>query len=210
MADSSAFADLNGKVVVVFGGAGFVGGAIVLDLLTKGATVAVASRTPESLEKLSQWTSEELTKLGKTGSGKLLTFNRDVSTEASAQAFIEEVKSHEATGGRIDHAVSSLGSWAIDGPILEVSLERFHQQVDNYATSHFIALKALLPIIADQEGSSFTIVTGTVSGAPLPLQMRGFDDCVYRSSRRAAVGAWSRYAYRWRFSSLRPEQRRED
>lgn len=142
-------------MVLVLGGAGQVGSAVALDLLRKDAVVAVPSRSRKSLDQLGNYLRDHGADVT-----NLVMFQDDVGTKEGALRVLEALQAHEATGGRLDHVVASLGSWSQAGPLLERSLSEFNEQLHNSAGIHFVALSVFLPRIADQEGSSYTILTG--------------------------------------------------
>lgn len=147
-----SISDHRDTVVIVLGGAGTVGGAIALDLASKGAVVAIPSRDQARLDNVA-------TSFAAKQIPRPLLFCVDVSTQKGAEEFLENVR--KATNGRVDHVVASLGKFECDGPLLAQSLETFEKRVNGNSSPHFIALKVLLPVIEHQEGSTYVIVTGT-------------------------------------------------
>jgi NAD(P)-dependent dehydrogenase (short-subunit alcohol dehydrogenase family) len=90
---------LDGKVAVVTGGAGGIGARLALGLSEYGATVVVASRTMEALEKVARGIHNG------TG-GKTLALQVDVAEEASVSRLFETVVSELGT---IDILVNAMG-----------------------------------------------------------------------------------------------------
>ncbi len=102
---------LSGKVALVSGGSRGIGRAIALELAREGASVAIAARGAEDLEK----TAGELRAL--TGASGALALAADVTTTTGVNRFVDESL---ARFGRIDILVcntgGSRGSPSFDAP----------------------------------------------------------------------------------------------
>lgn len=87
---------VNGKVLVVTGGGSGIGRALVLDLLSRGASVASVDIRSESLD--------ETSKLADAGE-KLVTIVTDVTDRAAVQSLpLRIVEAHGAVDGYISNA----------------------------------------------------------------------------------------------------------
>lgn len=83
----------------------------------------------------------------------------DVSKEGQCAAFVKEVV---AAHGPIDHAVSCFGAWWQKGVLTEQSYEEFSAVIANFAGSHFVFSKYVLPQMRQAPTSSFLYITGGV------------------------------------------------
>jgi len=141
---------MAGRVVVVLGGCGNIGSAVVKVLLENSARVVAVSRKAESLADLRQ-------KLGNPTEDKLVTVQGNLASDESAE---ELRKAILAKVGKVTDVVSSIGVWWQKGPILEQSLEEYRKVATTNMESHFMAAKTFIPMLADQEGASFLSVSG--------------------------------------------------
>jgi len=138
-----------GKVVLVAGGAGRVGSGIVMSFIKQGATVIVPSRSNDTLNTLRGYI--------KGNEAQLYTLKGNISDEKE----VESIKNHIVDKfGSIDHLVTTLGGLRFDGPITQVPLAKLREVMNDWMESHLIVARTFLPIIADKEGSSYTIMTG--------------------------------------------------
>jgi gluconate 5-dehydrogenase len=90
---------MDGKIAVVTGGAGGIGASLALGLSEYGATVVVASRNLEALERVAQQIH------ARTG-GKTLALQADVTDEDSVVRLLDAVVSELGT---IDILVNAMG-----------------------------------------------------------------------------------------------------
>jgi 3-oxoacyl-[acyl-carrier protein] reductase len=148
---------LEGKVVLVLGGAGVVGSGAVYQLLRGGATVVVPSRSQARLDNLQAWLTHHLP--GEKQRGKLVCIHDDAGTKEGLLRVLERIKGIDDADG-VDHVLASLGSWSNAGPLVERSVEEFRREMRDSVETHFVALSTLLPILRDKAGSSYTIITG--------------------------------------------------
>lgn len=146
---------MDGRVALVAGGAGTVGSGIVHAFLQAGATVIVPSRDPARIDALRAETGAPERVIGMLA---------DVgSPEGAARVRAAVEREH---GDRIDHVVASLGGEWRGKPLRELALEDFRAALHEYCGTHFVAMRALLPLIEEREGASYTIISG-VAGEQL-------------------------------------------
>jgi NAD(P)-dependent dehydrogenase (short-subunit alcohol dehydrogenase family) len=146
---------MDGRVALVAGGAGTVGSGIVHAFLQAGATVIVPSRDPARIDALrSELDAPE----------RVIGIVADVAMPDGATAVRAAVERDH--GGRIDHVVASLGGEWRGKPLREIGLDDFRAALHEYCGSHFVAMRALLPLIEDCAGASYTIISG-VAGEQL-------------------------------------------
>ena len=149
---------LDGARVVVAGGAGGVGEGIVRSLLREGARVIVPSRSEGKLREL-----ESL--CGDVRTGELVPLVGDLGEEASARDLQNRIyeKFRE-----LDVAVVSLGGWSQGNPLTSVDMATWNRVLRDHLTSHFLALKILVPLLHPKTGS-FVHVNGFSAEQPYPM-----------------------------------------
>jgi NAD(P)-dependent dehydrogenase (short-subunit alcohol dehydrogenase family) len=147
------------KTVLVAGGAGAIGRAIVRALLESGeARVIATSRTQERLVALrAGFAAESLT--------RLITLAGDAGDFAGAGDLVARVR---ALGGA-DAAVASLGRgfWS-GGPTLELAPHEWHSVLDEMLTSHFAFARAAIPLLRERAGSLYLSLGGGAAYRPVP------------------------------------------
>jgi rhamnulose-1-phosphate aldolase/alcohol dehydrogenase len=140
---------LTGRVALVTGGAGGIGGATARRLLDEGACVVLADRDQAALEARFQ----ELAKAH--GPDRVRGLHCDVTDEASvAECFAGAVREY----GGIDVLVSNAGI-ASAAPLAETSLELWQRNVDVLATGYFLVSREAFRLMARQgRGGSMVFV----------------------------------------------------
>ena len=158
----------EGRIVVVTGAAGGIGGALVRGLVAGGArTVVAADLDRQGVQRL----SEEL------GSGKVLARELDVCDEAATLALVGEI---ESSLGPIDIWFANAGLATGTGP--DGPLEAWDRQWRVNVMSHVFASRALLPGWIER-GEGHLITTASMAGILTTL-----GDAAYASTKHAAVG----------------------
>ncbi len=138
---------LEGKVAVVFGATGGVGEGLVKRLLEDGATVIGVSRSKHKLEGLQQY-------VGSLGLGPLIPIVCDLSLEEDVTQ-LSDALSKQAKS--IDLAVASLGGWHQGYPIYSYPLADWIRLLNDNLTSHFLAIRVIIPLLNPQGGAYFHI-----------------------------------------------------
>lgn len=147
---------LEGKITLIAGGTGGVGEGITQAFVKEGATVVVASRKKENLEKLrdSIVASTE----------RFVPIVGDMSDTDSADILLNQVLDKV---GRLDAVVASLnGRWNENIPLTKTSLDDWKRMLDSNLTSHFIAARTFLPVL--QRGSTYTLIGGGAADKAIP------------------------------------------
>jgi NAD(P)-dependent dehydrogenase (short-subunit alcohol dehydrogenase family) len=139
--------NLENKVAVVLGGTGGVGEGIVRTLLQAGATVVVPSRNDFKLQRLQEYVAD-------VAQGQLVPYVGSVNTEESALALGEYLQQNFKN---IDIAVASLGGWHQGYPLYSYPLQDWNRIVNDNLTSHFLAIKTLVPLLHPSDGTYFHI-----------------------------------------------------
>jgi NAD(P)-dependent dehydrogenase (short-subunit alcohol dehydrogenase family) len=126
--------------VIVTGGAGGLGTAIVADLRAAGRTVASFDRV--------------------SAPGSSVSFQLDVADESAVGARVAEVA--ERYGG-IDALICAAGSVA-ESPVAEMPLDAWRRVIDASLTGTFVAARAVLPaMISAARGSIVAFSSGYAS-----------------------------------------------
>jgi NAD(P)-dependent dehydrogenase (short-subunit alcohol dehydrogenase family) len=169
----------EGKVVVVTGAAGGIGGALVRALVERGAKIVVAADLDESgAQKL----SDEL------GTERVLARALDVGDEAATEAFVDEV---ERTAGPIDVFFANAGVATGGGP--EAPDDVWAKQWRINVMSHVFAARSLVPRWSEREGGGHLVTTASMAGLLSTL-----GDAPYSATKHAALGLaeWLAFTYR--------------
>ncbi len=172
--------DPAGKITVVTGAAGGIGGALVRALAERGARTVVAADVDEAgVRRL----SEEL------GAAHVMPRVLDVSDEEATGALVQEV---EGAIGPIDVWFANAGLAGGGGP--EAPDEAWDRQWRVNVMSHVYAARALLPGWIER-GDGHLVTTASMAGI---LTTAG--DAVYSTTKHAAVGfaEWLAFSYRGR------------
>lgn len=138
---------LEGKGVVVTGGAGGIGTAVVRAFAAEGARVAVHHRT----------SGERAQALAEEVSGVALP--ADLTIEEEADRLVPTAV--EALG-RVDILVANAGKWPEeDVPLWEMTYERWRSTVSSNLDSVFLSCRAFLRHVATTGEGSIVIVSST-------------------------------------------------
>ncbi|MGN6201645.1 MAG: SDR family NAD(P)-dependent oxidoreductase [Solirubrobacterales bacterium] len=125
--------DLNGAVALVTGASSGIGEATARMLAGRGATVAMAARRTDRLEKL----GEEIAGSG----GTALPVELDVSDREAAEAAVARTVEEL---GRLDVLVNNAGVMLL-GPMLEAPVEEWQQMVEVNLLGLIYMTKAAVP-----------------------------------------------------------------
>ncbi len=140
-------AALSNKTAVVLGGTGGVGEGIVKSLLAAGASVVVPTRSEYKIARLREYVGPEL-------ATNLLIRQGSVNNEESARDLGEFLHKNYKS---IDIAVASLGGWHQGYPLYSYPLHDWERILRDNLTSHFLAIKTLVPMLNPQSGYYFHI-----------------------------------------------------
>lgn len=150
---------LDGKITLVAGGAGSVGEGIVRAFLKEGATVVVSARNTEKLEELRGL-------LGELATDRFVPLIGDFGQFDAAERLRDEILNKF---GRLDAVVASLGgSWTGHVPLTQVSMEDWQKYLQSNLTTHFVAARTFLPVLAQHKGSSYTFLGGAAAEIAIP------------------------------------------
>jgi 3-oxoacyl-[acyl-carrier protein] reductase len=140
---------LTGKGVLVTGGAGGIGSAVVRAFAAEGARVAIHYRTSgEAAVRLA----------GEVGGVALVA---DLTVEAEVDALVPAAVKQL---GRLDVVVANAGVWPTeDLPVWQLSLERWEATLRSNLTATFLTARAFLRHAA-ATGSGSLVMIGSTAG----------------------------------------------
>lgn len=139
--------DLSGKGVLVTGGAGGIGSAIVRAFAAEGARVAVHYNT----------SSEAAESLAAEVGG--IAISADLTVEDDVNALIPRAV---AGFGRLDVCVANAGRWPLeDLPLWSLSLERWNETLAANLTSTFLTARGFLKHVTTTQSGSLIMIAST-------------------------------------------------
>ncbi|SCG59099.1 SDR family NAD(P)-dependent oxidoreductase [Micromonospora halophytica] len=152
---------LDGKVAVVFGAGGAVGGAVARHFAEEGAAVFLSGRTSASVEDVQRDIA------AKGGTAQVAQV--DASNESDVEGYLADVA---ARAGAPDVVLNAIGIDAVQGvPLVELSLADFMFPIATWTSSQFLTSRVAARHMA-QRGSG-TILTLSASPATLAIAGTG-------------------------------------
>ena len=127
---------------LVLGGTGDVGEGIVRSFLKHGASVIVPSRSQVKLDGLRDY-------VGDIQAGTLKTVTGLFDTPAEAEALRDRIGQ---LASRVDIVVAALGGWSQGFALTDLGFDQWEQIVRNNLTTHFLAMKTFVPLLAAGSG----------------------------------------------------------
>ncbi|MCL4107982.1 UNVERIFIED_CONTAM: hypothetical protein GTU68_017010 [Idotea baltica] len=148
---------LEGKVAIVTGGSKGIGLSVVHHLAGLGAKVVIASRKIESCEAA----VAEVEAKG----GEAIAVSCNISRKEECEALIQTAKD---TWGRVDIFVANAAVNPVFGPLAEIEDSAFQKVMTSNVHSLIWFAKAAMPLMAEQGGGSFVVVSsiGGLRGSP--------------------------------------------
>lgn len=140
---------------LILGGAGDVGEGIVRSFLKHGATVLATSRTQTKLDVLRDY-------VGDIEMGTLKAITGSLDTPEAAEALRDKIAD---LASRVDVIVAVLGGWSQGYPITGVGFDVWQGIVRNNLTTHFLAMKTFVPLLAPGSGTYVHINGQSAEGA---------------------------------------------
>lgn len=138
---------LEDKVAIVTGGAGGIGTHIAMTYAKAGASVVVASRNKENLDKVVAEIESE--------GGKAHAIATDITDQEQVENMVKETVD---TFGRVDILVNNAGSWGKGGAPTDLSLEHWNEIINVCLTGSFLcAIAAGKEMIKQQSGKIINI-----------------------------------------------------
>jgi 3-oxoacyl-[acyl-carrier protein] reductase len=123
---------LDGKVAVVYGAGGAIGGAVARTIAGEGARVFLAGRTMTSVDRTGNAIASD--------GGVVETANVDALDEQAVAKHLDDVV---ATAGGLDISFNAVGFQEIQGvPLTDLSVEDFLLPIDGWAKTVFLTARA--------------------------------------------------------------------
>ena len=161
---------LDGKVAVVTGAAGVIGGATIRLLAERGARIVAVDRREKDL----QTSIKDL-----PASAQALAIEADVTAEDEVADYVRAAVGHF---GSIDVFYNNAGIEGDVAPITKYSLETFRRVIDVNVVGVFLGLKHVLPVMLKQNKGSI-VNTASIAGL-----IGSPDVAVYSASKHAVIG----------------------
>ena len=162
---------LKDKVVLVTGGTGGIGGAIVRGFLAEGAKVAFSSTSQAKIDALiPELDAEE---------GQVAGFVADMTKEEDVKAFVEAAKAHFGT---IDVVVPNAGYEGQAHPVQDMTLELFEKTYMMNVFAVMLMLKYTAPTLIEKQSGSVVVIASAAAFEPTP------GNSAYVSSKYAVAG----------------------
>ncbi|CAI3805122.1 SDR family NAD(P)-dependent oxidoreductase [Pseudarthrobacter sp. MM222] len=122
---------LHGKVAVIYGAGGAIGGAVARAFAAEGAFVYLAGRTESRLQKVAQQILED--------GGLAETAVVDALNEEQVEEFVARAARKSR---RIDISFNVISFGDIQQPLMEIDVEDFTQPVTLATRTHFLTTRA--------------------------------------------------------------------
>ena len=153
---------LTGKVAIVTGAAGGIGGATVARLVEEGCRVVAVDAAP------GDW------------GGDVQGLTADVSTEEGCDSYVQAAVAHF---GRVDLFVNNAGIVGARKRLIDMTLAEFDRTHAVNVRGVFLGLRAVIRQMMAQGGGGAIVNTASVGG------LRSFPKAAdYGSSKRAVIG----------------------
>ncbi len=159
---------LKDKVVLVTGGTGGIGTAIVKAYLAEGAKVAFSSTSQAKIDALLP-----------TLQGDVAGFVADMNREEDIKAFVENAK---AKFGTIDIVVPNAGYEGKAHPVQDMTLELFQQTYMLNVFSVMLLMKYAAPTLIEKKSGAVVVVASAAAYEPTA------GNSAYVSSKYAVAG----------------------
>ena len=159
---------LKDKVVLITGGTGGIGTAIVKAYLAEGAKVAFSSTSQAKIDALLP-----------TLEGDVAGFVADMNREEDIKAFVENA---EAKFGTIDIVVPNAGYEGKAHPVQDMTLELFQQTYMLNVFSVMLLMKYAAPTLIEKKSGAVVVVASAAAYEPTA------GNSAYVSSKYAVAG----------------------
>lgn len=150
---------MEGRIVLITGGAGNLGRSVTRTFLEAGARVAVPfykTDKPSALDDLAS-----------TFRDRLLPFALDLTTERGAEQAIRQVVEW---GGGLDCVAHLVGGYAGGARLADTPLETWSRMIDLNLTSAFLTARFAIPALLEKGGGSLVFVSSRAAYTPTPGQ----------------------------------------
>ena len=162
---------LKDKVVLVTGGTGGIGTAIVKGFLAEGAKVAFSSTSQKKIDEL-------IPALG-APADRVAGFVADLNKEEDIKGFVEGAK---ARFGTLDVIVPNAGYEGKAHPVQDMTLELFEQTYMLNVFAVMLTLKYAAPTLIEKQSGSVVVIASAAAYEPTA------GNSAYVSSKYAVAG----------------------
>ncbi len=162
---------LKDKVVLVTGGTGGIGSAIVRRYLADGAKVAFSSTSQEKIDKLLPTLNAR--------EDQVFAVVANMNYEEDIKNFVEKAKEHFGT---IDIVVPNAGYEGKAHPVQDMTLDLFKETYMLNVFSVMLILKYAAPTLIEKQKGSVVVVASAAAYEPTP------GNSAYVSSKYAVAG----------------------
>ena len=161
---------LQDKVVLVTGGTGGIGKAIVKAFLAEGAKVAFSSTRQEKADAL----------MAELDAGdKVQGFIADMTKEEEIAGFVEAAKAHFGT---IDVVVPNAGYEGQAHPVQDMTLDLFDKTYMMNVFAPMLVMKYAAPTLIEKQSGAIVVIASAAAYEPTP------GNSAYVSSKYAVAG----------------------
>ena len=171
---------LQGKTIIVTGGAGGLGRAMVAKYAQAGANVVIASRTEQKIE------AEAASTRDKGYSAIAITV--DVTEEEQVTALIERTVD---AYGSVDVIVNNAGRWGRSYAAEDTPLDEWRLIVDQNLTGVFLPCKAAGKQMIKQQSGKIINISSTAGSKGNPHQLH------YSAAKAGVISLTNNLAYMW-------------
>ena len=162
---------LEDKVVLVTGGTGGIGTAIVKGFLAEGAKVAFSSTSQEKIDKLIPTLNAK--------EGQVAGFVADMNKEEDIKNLVENAKAHFGT---LDVIVPNAGYEGKAHPVQDMELELFEKTYMLNVFSVMLLMKYAAPTLIEKKSGAVVVVASAAAYEPTA------GNSAYVSSKYAVAG----------------------
>ncbi|MBQ3404962.1 MAG: SDR family oxidoreductase [Oscillospiraceae bacterium] len=162
---------LKDKVVLVTGGTGGIGTAIIKGFLAEGAKVAFSSTSQEKIDAL-------LPALD-AADGQVEGFIADLNREEDIKAFVEKAKAHFGT---LDIVVPNAGYEGKAHPVQDMTLELFEKTYMLNVYAVMLTMKYAAPTLIEKKSGAVVVIASAAAYEPTA------GNSAYVSSKYAVAG----------------------
>jgi len=146
---------LNGKKILVTGGASGIGGAISMELAKQGATVIVHYFSSKSaVEKI----QNEVSKLGQ---GEIIPLQADLTSDSSVKRFVEEVTKQFS---ELDVLVNNAGDLVERHSLESITNDFWEKVMSINVTSMMMVTREVLPLLKKAKDGASIVNLASLAG----------------------------------------------
>ena len=171
---------LDGKTVIVTGGAGGLGRSMCANFAQAGANVVVASRSEEKI-------AAEAAKIREEGHSAL-AITVDVTDETQVHSLIEQTVS---AFGAVDVIVNNAGRWGRSYEAEDTPLGEWRTVVDQNLTGVFLPCMAAGKQMIKQQSGKIINIASTAGSKGNPYQLH------YSAAKAGVVSLTNNLAFMW-------------